>query len=218
MYDRMTHFLEQENIISNVQHGFRVGYSTETGINDLVQYIYDKLDMECLGFRGNINSWIISYMKHREIRVKVNGIYSEPFNVNLGTPQGGILGPLLILLYVNDLPEFLNSNCRGFMYADDTSIFVSGREVQELINRFSFAIEFTGQYVKPLTNLAFSFAGSRVELNHTTNFLGSYIDAFLKWDYDIDSVYFVFPDFVTIAAEGAWRCDGKGRFKQGWTE
>ena len=66
-----------------------------------------------------------SYLSNRKVRTRVNGVFSEwsPDNyINSGVPQGSILGPLLFLLYINDLPDVIRSTC--YIYADDTSIYL----------------------------------------------------------------------------------------------
>ena len=67
-----------------------------------------------------------SYLENRRIRVRVDGTLSEissPNYINCSVPQGSVLGPLLFLLYINDLPE--NLRCKVYLYADDTSIYYS---------------------------------------------------------------------------------------------
>ena len=67
-------------------------------------------------------SWIESYLFNRKQRVVVEGQSSEWANINAGVPQGSVLGPLLFLIYINDLTNELSSN--PFIYADDTMLFV----------------------------------------------------------------------------------------------
>jgi len=82
--------------------------------------------IEAYGIRGNALEMIKSYLLNRRVKVRINGEFSsltEEGYINSGVPQGSILGPLLFLLYINDIPEKLSSEV--FLYADDTSLFFS---------------------------------------------------------------------------------------------
>ena len=84
-----------------------------------------------LGIRGTILKWIESYVTNRKMVVKYDGARSETRRMELGVPQGSVLGPLLFLLYVNDLPEYVRS---GYvtMYADDTTVVVAADSLDRL--------------------------------------------------------------------------------------
>jgi ribonuclease P/MRP protein subunit RPP40 len=67
--------------------------------------------------------WIESFLTNRTQCVRVGNVLSPPVEVTSGTPQGGVLSPLLFLLYINDLPECLGANVKCKMYADDAKIY-----------------------------------------------------------------------------------------------
>ena len=73
------------------------------------------------GITGNLLEWIESFLSNRFQTVKVNGSTSYPSPVHSGVPQGSVLGPLLFILYINDLPECIESD--SYLFADDTKIF-----------------------------------------------------------------------------------------------
>jgi hypothetical protein len=75
------------------------------------------------GIRGNLHQWIKSFLENRSFKVKVGPELSFLGEIKSGVPQGSVLGPLLFLLYVNDLPEQLSVNC--LLFADDLKIWSS---------------------------------------------------------------------------------------------
>jgi len=83
------------------------------------------------GIRGKSHDWVTSYLSGRKQYVTYNGSQSSQMDINCGVPQGSILGPLLFLVYVNDLamvsPRFFT-----IMFADDTNIFLRGNNLAEL--------------------------------------------------------------------------------------
>ena len=142
--------LEQHNILTPLQHGFRSGHSCETQLiitlNDLMKS-YDsniQTDLAILdfskafdtvshrkllyklnnyGINGNIHRWIKfnTFLTQRKQQVVVEGEHSSPVNVDSGVPQGTVLGPLLFLCFINDLPLHVSSSVR--LFADDCLLY-----------------------------------------------------------------------------------------------
>ena len=75
-----------------------------------------------IGISGSLLSWFSNYLKGRRQRVVLPGVSSNWSSINAGVPQGSILGPLLFLIYINDIVENINSSIRVF--ADDTSLYI----------------------------------------------------------------------------------------------
>ena len=157
---RLTIFLEKHNIIFEHQFGFQKNKSTSLAIldlyNQLIKAIEDKkisccifLDLakafdtvdhtilldklEFYGVRGTALDWFKSYLTDRTQKVSINGQLSNPCNVQSGVPQGSVLGPLLFLLYINDMPS-VSKLLKFHLFADDTSIFFSDKNVRNLEN------------------------------------------------------------------------------------
>ena len=137
----MLNHLENNKIISPLQHGFRNGHSCESQLiltmhdimpnfdskqqTDLVILDFSKafdtvphkkilFKLSKYGITGNINKWILSFLVLRKQQVIVVGESSKPCSVDSGVPQGSVLGPLLYLCHINDLPQRVTSEVRLF--------------------------------------------------------------------------------------------------------
>ena len=75
--------------------------------------------------------WFQPYLSNRKQYVSINGESSESFGINCGVPQGSVLGPLLFLLYINDLPN-ISKLLNFYLFADDTNIYYESSSLQEL--------------------------------------------------------------------------------------
>lgn len=78
--------------------------------------------LSSLGIQGSLLQWFSSYLADRKQRVIVSNTSSTLLNINAGVPQGSILGPLLFLIYINDIVTDIEANIR--LFADDTSLYI----------------------------------------------------------------------------------------------
>ena len=83
------------------------------------------------GIRGLPLDWFDSYLSQRKQYVEYIKCSSETRQVECGVPQGSVLGPLLFILYINDLPDAIE-NARSIIFADDTTIYISGRNIESI--------------------------------------------------------------------------------------
>ena len=158
IFARLTNFIQKYSIFFKRQYGFQTGKSTEHAHIDIQNSIQNSLEKKetpwCLfldyakafgtvvkflkentvvyyGIRGNALQLIESYLTDREQCVQVNNITSDFDFIKHGVPQGSILGPLLFLLYINDIAE--SSPLLDFyLFADDTAIFLSDTDIKRL--------------------------------------------------------------------------------------
>ena len=86
--------------------------------------------MKYFGFRTSVIKWFESYLSNRKFLVCTD-VFSEAETLKYGVPQGSILGPLIFLFYVNDLPQPL-SEVGSYLYADNTCIFYQHADVKKL--------------------------------------------------------------------------------------
>ena len=139
-----------KDLIHGLQHGFLKGRCTVTQLLEVFNRVEKSLDdsgqidiiyldfakafdtvshrllchkLKSYGINGNLLEWFKSYLSNRKQRVVLEGIHSEWQNVSSGVPQGSILGPLLFLMYANDMSKEVSVQTSVAMYADDTKVF-----------------------------------------------------------------------------------------------
>ena len=226
-FDRLFSFLSKYRILYDKQFGFRPGRSTIDALSELTEKIRDANDMDfsCVfldlrkafdtinheillakieryGVRGVAWKWIKSYLSDRSQVVVINGISSERLTIECGVPQGSILGPLLFLIYINDLPN-TSSILEYYTFADDTaSIYQKKKSGISVLNE---ELENLPPWLlsnKVLLNIPKSQAvhygnsvqytvkiNSEVVENHSSaKYLGIFIDRHLKFDDHIQNL------------------------------
>lgn len=234
IYERLMKHLTANDILDEHQFGFRKKLSTYMPILLLQEKItkafenkntvcgiyldlkkaFDTVDhgillskMFLYGLRGKLFHIIKSYLTNRLQCVEYLNTKSATLEVEIGVPQGSILGPLLFILYINDFPKICSlSTC--FLYADDTAIFFEAENEQQLqqaidreipvichwfrTNKLSLNANKTYCQIYNHTasriNIDVCIDGTKIDFVDSVKYLGMYIDKDLKWRTYIDKI------------------------------
>jgi len=233
IYTRMYNFIDKNDLLYDKQFGFRNSHSTSHALISLTESIQSSLDnknlvsgvfidlakafdtvnhkilcdkMSYYGFRGKFNDLIKSFLSNRKQFVSINGCDSNSLDISCGVPQGSTLGPLLFILYINDLHYSLKYATASH-FADDTCLTYASKKPKTLetnlnydlknlnqwlcANRLSLNIDktrlllFHSKYNKKNYDINIKMKGIKLEPSQSVQYLGLYLDDNLSWDYHI---------------------------------
>ena len=237
MQRRLQEFLETSEVLFCMQFGFRSGHSTEHALISLTESIKTTLDnkrlgcgifidlqkafdtvnheillkkLEHYGIRDTALAWFESYLTNRRQMVSINGYNSSMCSISCGVPQGSVLGPLLFLIYINDLPN-VSSMLSFFLFADDTNIYFEAVDLNTLtqtinkelskvkswldcnklalnIDKTNFVLFHSPRKIIP-DQINIKFGYKKVSRAKYVKFLGVLLDEHLSWKYHITELH-----------------------------
>ena len=222
------------NCIYDNQFGFRSKHSTNHALISITEDIRNALDnnnfacgvfidlqkafdtvdhkillnkLEFYGVRGLTNLWFKSYLTNRKQFVSINGFNSTESIMNFGVPQGSVLGPLLFLIYINDLHLAIKYS-KTTHFADDTNLIIKNKSPKKLQKQLNLDLKFLCNWLKankislnsskteiiifrhpnkPLNyDLKIKIDGKKLIPSKYVKYLGILIDANLNWSYQTE--------------------------------
>ena len=163
MYNRLVTYINENRLLYKYQFGFQEGNATYLALILFVEKITEALDkgesvigvfldlskaldtvdhgillakLHKYGMHDTALKWFEDYLTNRMQYVTYNFIKSEQKMIDCGEPQGSILGPLLFLLYINDLST-VSESCFSILFADDTNMFIAGKDIQDICHKLN---------------------------------------------------------------------------------
>ena len=228
---QIQHFLSRHDLIYSHQSGFRKNHSCCTSLVSLIDgWLKDVDEGKCVGavfldlkkafdlvdhnilieklkayhFSSSSISIMKSYLDNRYQLVKYNDVQSKLLPVQTGVPQGSIIGPLLFVIYINDISSIIHPHSNIDLYADDSTIHKSDNNVQNIQNCLQQSIDkvsgwckFNNMAINPvkskcmligtnrrIKNTSLKLLVDQCELENVTcqKILGVYVDHNLKWN------------------------------------
>ena len=196
-------------LVANIINGFeKKQYTLATFLDlskasDTIHHNILLNKLQFYGIRGLPLQWFQSYLTNREQYVECKNIQSSRHKINCGVPQGSVLGPLLFIIYMNDIQTTLTDS-KGILFADDTTISKTDNNIDELYstmnkdlheisewfkaNKLSLNVSktnymlFQNRYMKaPSHNNKIILDGNRLSPSTNVKFLGMYMDENLEW-------------------------------------
>lgn len=207
--DAIVSHMTVNKLYAQCQHGFRKSRSCITQLLEVMEDFTKMIDrgedidiiyldfkkafdsvphyrllrkMEAYGINGKIYGWVRNFLTNRTQRVKVGQEFSSTANVSSGIPQGSILGPILFTIFINDLPDNLNSKCK--IFADDTKIYNTPENNVIMQNDINELCEWTEKW-----NLYFNASKCKVLHIGKTNPKYKYIIKNKENEIEITNVY-----------------------------
>ena len=232
VHESLSDFLHQHTLLHKTQSGFRAKHSCETALTNMIDLWLNAIDngqmvgvvlvdfkkafdlvdhrillnkLEIYGIKDEALLWFNTYLTNRKQQVTINNNKSDLKNISCGVPQGSILGPLLFLLFINDLPLYTN-NVFTDLYADDTNLYDIQDSMEQIENNLQTALNnlhiwcksngmvlnstktkvmlvTTNQKRKRLNNNSLDLKFNNENLNMISNdkILGVFVDNNLTW-------------------------------------
>ena len=238
VHDQVSDFIKDNKFLGDRQSGFRKLFSTTTAVLDVSDKILEELDNKkyvgavlidlkkafdtvdhkillkklwCYGLQDQSFDWFSSYLTDRQQLTLINNTESDLLHEDVyGVPQGSVLGPLLFLLYINDLKSVIE-NCYCHLYADDTILINSASDPDVLIENLERELVNVDQWLsinkmtintkkteviffgtesklKKLDSKTVRYLGTPLERKAKVKYLGVIFDQKMQWDNQIKNI------------------------------
>lgn len=262
VYLQILEYVSNNRLICKYQSGFRKNHSCESALQYVINDWKEALDegkvtaiifldlkrafetidrakllekLKALGFKGIVLNWVKDYMNNRRQKVKYEEYVSRESHINVGIPQGSILGPLLFILYLNDI-SLIFETAKYHLFADDTIIYMSDTCILNLIAKLNQMLENVSDWMEVnklklnvaktkgmilgkksyreifLTNrLQLKLCGEIVEIVNEIKYLGIIIDNDLKFNKNIDYICKKVAKKIGVLCRVSWYLSIKTR-------
>ena len=233
--NEIKNYINENSLLHARQSGFRANHSCETALNvliddwitalnnhsqvgtifldltkafDLINHSILLKKLKLYQFSSTTLNWFTSYLTNRSQTVMISGKMSEPGHITSGVPQGSVLGPLLFILYINDLPLHVTSQID--MFADDTTISTYGNSSSEIHDKLQDDLQVVenwclnnsmrpnaqktkAMFITPsnknsenIVHDKITMAEQEIEFTRVERLLGIYLDSNLTWKNQVE--------------------------------
>ena len=236
MHERIYSFLKEHKLIYPLQFGFRENHCIDHALISITEDIRSTLDnkrygcgifidlqkafdtvnheillkkLEHYGIRGDTLKWFCSYLSDRGQFVSINGHNSTKMEISCGVPQGSVLGPLLFLIYINDLPNVSNK-IKTYLFADDSNIYLESETISELVQIVNKELKLVKKWIDAnflslnisktnyiifhspampiLTDIVIKIGREHINRSSYVKFLGLLLDEHLNWKFHLSEL------------------------------
>lgn len=235
IHKRLYNYVNANDFLFGSQYGFRPKHSTTHAVTEFISdtlngfehnkytlalfldlsKAFDTINHNILldklkfyGIRGIALDWFRSYLSNRKQYVQYRSTASNKLNINCGVPQGSVLGPLLFIIYTNDLPNIIR-NTKAILFADDTTLYVSSNNIESMFDTMNTQLHVLADWFKanmlslnasktnymllsnkriiPTSSTSIMIDDKIIHKVETVKFLGVHIDHKLEWTDHINN-------------------------------